>query len=971
MVGTAYNEILEMIMRRLKLRLMTGDLDLNSDSLSFPYEEDVSSKDPTNPTTAGKPKTIKAFEDYDYKLEYNTEDELSKFSSHDKKLEYTLNKDSFGDLTTVSVKTPGLQFKIGLIYENYDIRQNDTQTTEKGKLTDVVLLDMNNQPFSLGLTIIPERKTINEGGSAQYTATLHNADGTTEDVTDECIWTVSDPKYTIINGVISNCQQGSTTVTATLDYDSATANLIVLSYKIVVEPADTVLEIKNQVSQNVQFKAYKVSSDGSKSDITDDPLTTWSHGNQSWPFSNKTLTVNSAGQDSVVASYNGKFGVGKVTATEVNEDFRLEPDTQDAKIGDSPSFKAIYTLNGQEREVTNDAYWTINDPLGVYEINRGKMDTITETRGNNAVPIMATYKGLSTGASVRVPNAQPLGFVIEPKETTIGWGSTVQFRAYRVLQDGSRIDITDQVIWKCSNYRIGGHEYDVGADDAGLVTTDSQIRTEGDATVWAYLGDETATATLHVTGNMPPVQPTYNLFIEPAEIWAKLGDAPIFKALYQSSSGSPSDVSEMAEWSIDYFSISGGQVSQIDDDNNIVATVTAAFDGKTATAQLKVRKPITVNLVIEPNPLNLQVGDTGYIQVKVMEGNTYRDVTEYATLSINKYKIAYNGLISETSVSGIATVTATYGGTTVTGTVNVSYQLANDYLEIVPKELNLPVNAQSQLEAFHVFNGQRYDVTIDPRLSWADENSVTDTSTGIVRTEQVGTGVVIATYVYNGLTRTARCPVVVSSRKPELSIRYNEFPITVGKTKQFYADYSDDTGSNDVTNLCTWTATKSAISSTGLFTAGLSSIGEVTVTARYNGLSAVGSFRVRSESDAVDRRITLKIWDSEGAGTSRIGLYLNGEFKQIVIPVPTPIQIIFTLKQGSNYIRVECEKSPINGATIFAYAKCEAYHTANMSLLDTCYFNFPNLVPNQWQGNQPSTENIGELPGFNWEWYSE
>jgi len=967
MIGAGYTEIVEMIMRRLKLKLTTGDLDTYSDNLSFPYEENESVDDSISVGQPGKPKTIKAFEDYDYKLTYNEDDELTGFSSHDEKIQYTLNKDSFGDLTTVSVQTPGLDFKIGLIFESYDIRQGDTETSDKGKLLDVVLVDTNNQPFTIGLEITPVWKAVNNGDDVQYTATLTNADGSTEDVTTQCIWTIDNDNYTITNGLVSDCPVGSAQITATLDYDSATADLVVLSYTIEISPSQSVVEIRDGDPQTITYKVEKVSSDGYRSDITNDPETYWTHdAGSSWTFVDQELTVTGAGEDVILVTYKGKTAVATVTATETIEDLNIVPYEHAVNVGDSPKYSAIYTVNGEEYDVSSECYWTINDPD--FEIDAGTVSAIPSA-SSNPLSVSATYKGLTASASLSVPMAQEPKTIIEPSVASIDWGSNQQFKAYRVLSDGSRIDITDQVIWACDKYRIGGHQYDVGAIDSGLVTTDTDFRNEGSATITAYLeGDASmATAILNVDGAAPPITPTYQLIIEPSEVWAKLGDEPQLRAYYQDGAGVSTEVTNTASWSIDHFNISQGLVTNIDDDNNIVAVVEAQYDGKTATALLKVPAQITTPLEIVPNPLNLQVGDSRYIGVIDTSGNQRRDVTQWATLSIDKYSISDFGLIDNTNVPGIATITAEYNNGSANGIVNVSYQLDNDYIEIIPKEFDVRLGSTTYPKIWHVYNGVRTQLTIgfdDVTLSTTTP-SVIDVVSDRFSCLQIGTGQITATYESINGTRIATATIIVTAYEPELYFIYNVGAIEVGDTKTFTAYYRDETGNSvDVTNSCDWTSTKPSVSSTGVFTASQSSIGTVSVDATYNGVSANGAFTVRAKADpeAVDRRITLRFWDEQGAGGARLRVYLNGEFKYTL---RTSIQtdITFTLKQGSNYIRIECELAPINADTIHAFARVDSYTTATMAFINTSYVNFPGLIPNHWY-NEPR-------PGFNWEWYSE
>lgn len=912
MTAQPYNEILEMIMRRLKLRLMTGEMNIYSDNLSFPTEENDEVSSPIVPVVPGKAKSIKAFDDYDYHLDYNASDELDKFSSHDGNLNYTLNKDSFGDLTTISVKSPGLEFKVALIYENYDIRKNDPETAKKGKLTDVVLVNTDNSPFSIGIKVTPPLITVYEGESAQYTATLTNADGSTEDVTNQCVWSSSDPKYTVTNGLVSNCAAGTSKITAKLDYDTDSAQLNVLSYTIVVEPENTILEIKNGVAQVVPMKAYKLASNGSKSDITSDPNCSWIHGNNSWAsnFTTNpiTISVNSAGQDGVVASYKGKFGTGTINATEITESLRVEPDDITVNLNAPANFQAIYTINGVDRNVTNDCYWYLGNQLMPWEINKGY---VTGTSVAGSSPISAKYKGLENAGNLTVQQPPPPErpkLVIEPASQTVNWKDYAFYEAY-LIDGGQKTNVTTRCDWKTSP---GGNLFDPnglhGVADTKWVdyVVGGQIVLQVTAT---DLNNLVATAEL-IIGEVPPPPDTSKLVITPSEVDCKIGDTPQFTATYMDASGN-SDVTNTCDWTIDHFNIDSGLVTGINDDNDIVAIVTASFEGKTATAKVLVRKPAAKSLTIIPSTKTVQIGQTFKFTSKYIKNNIdLGSIADVGVWTIDKYSIS-QGYVTNINDSGVATITLTYDGVTAQATLTVTKQLSSPVLEVVPATKDMINGETYQFKAYYTSpEGVRTEVTSS--TSWDTAGYSPISSTGLLTAVTPG-GTVIATY--NGLT--ARASVYVKNSSASLRISPSYTNVTPGQTYPMTAIYTDLDGHDTVvTSQASWSISKFSINNTvnkGLIYDIFSS-GTAIVTATYQGLSATAE--VYSGIEVHNTDIEVKVWDDGVFDYDTINIWLNGDLiRENLVITTNGVIIPMTLHSGDNSVVFEGVRSDSGDVT--------------------------------------------------------
>jgi len=187
------------------------------------------------------PYYLVTLDNYDYQLTYNVDDELIGFTSNNGSWIWTFGMDSFEDLTYVLVENPYTPFMISLIFENYDVRNGDLETEEKGNLVEVVLIKKDDTTVPVDpdttvypiLSITPELITIVAGDYLRYSVLLTVSLGNVVDVTDMCEWTFSSELLYMegiwVPGVIDNTVglSGTYTITATYDGVTVASTLIV------------------------------------------------------------------------------------------------------------------------------------------------------------------------------------------------------------------------------------------------------------------------------------------------------------------------------------------------------------------------------------------------------------------------------------------------------------------------------------------------------------------------------------------------------------------------------------------------------------------------------------------------------------------------------------------------------------------------------------------------------------------------
>lgn len=215
MFSPLHDEVLSMILKNLNKYQVGQDVEIftggSGEYTSTPFtpddQEDSSHTDESNPSQ------LPGFDGYDYHILYNDDDDIIGFTTNNGTIRYTLNKDTFDDLISVLVEAPIVSFKVALIFQNYDIRvQGDSYVEDKGKLTDVVILDTQNKTFPVKLEINPGSEIIEIGSSIQFTAKVYFKDGSVQDVTETGVWEITSSE-TIENGLVTPSKIGEYMIT--------------------------------------------------------------------------------------------------------------------------------------------------------------------------------------------------------------------------------------------------------------------------------------------------------------------------------------------------------------------------------------------------------------------------------------------------------------------------------------------------------------------------------------------------------------------------------------------------------------------------------------------------------------------------------------------------------------------------------------------------------------------------------------
>lgn len=348
----------------------------------------------------------------------------------------------------------------------------------------------------------------------------------------------------------------------------------------------------------------------------------------------------------------------------VLQSITVTPNNPGIAKGETKQFTATANYQGgTTADLTGYATWSAADKTG--GPNVASIDAITgEAKGLNVgeATIAASYDGVTGSTILNVGQARLLSLVVSPTSATIAKGQTATFTATGNYTDGPR-DVTSQADWTSSN-------------NYASITAPGKARGDGvgDATITAKLGGQSVDVGLTVKD-----AEFLSLTISPIGANIAKGETATFTAIAEYTDGFRTVTSE-ATWDSSDASvatITAGQAKGLGVSVDGPVTITAAFDGKTATATLTVDEARLLSFTISPTNQLLYLGQTQQYTARGTFTDGQRDATDLVNWVSSNGSVATidaHGLATALT-SGQTTISANYEGlTSATTTLNVDIQ---------------------------------------------------------------------------------------------------------------------------------------------------------------------------------------------------------------------------------------------------------------------------------------------------------
>jgi hypothetical protein len=325
------------------------------------------------------------------------------------------------------------------------------------------------------------------------------------------------------------------------------------------------------------------------------------------------------------------------------------------------------------QDLTFDAAWT-SDTTAVATVSdaaasKGLVQGVTV----GTATISASFGGIPGTALVTVKQAVVKSIAVTPVNPSILSISSTVFKATGTYSDGTVADISSLVTWSSSQPGFAT------IADGGAAATLAQ----GTTLIAATLDGTIGATNLKVTGGN-----LTGIAVAPADIRLVNGTSVRMTATGTFSNGSSRDITASVDWSVADSTIAnvlrpGGNLAWL----NALAvtpllsptTVSATYKTLVTTTRLTVDAPTLQSITISPARLDLTAGTSGRFTVTGnFSGGGSQDVTYNTTWTSDLPGIAAvgtsgtnKGRVNGVS-SGSATITAVYGGLTITAPVTVT-----------------------------------------------------------------------------------------------------------------------------------------------------------------------------------------------------------------------------------------------------------------------------------------------------------
>ena len=567
--------------------------------------------------------------------------------------------------------------------------------------------------IAYGLANSESSVSLNVGGattlSTTYFRTVDGARDSETDVTSYAAWTSSNPSVaTVSGGKITGVAAGTATITATYNGYKATTTVTVnnvMGYGLVMSKSTLSVQAESTATLAVYYVTYTNGVETSRTDVTSSA--TWKTSMSSIAtVSGGTVTGVSAGQAVVTATYRSYSKSCTVTVTKkpVTYTYALQVKLADPTIyvGDATAATATYItyadgVQSSTKDVTSSATWS-SGTTAVATVSGGTVTAIAAGTSE----ISASYNGYSAKASVTVEDKITYDYYLSSESVSVVNGRTTKMTAVRrTFTNGTQTygeDYSSNFTWTSSNTSVAT----VGSN--GVITANGV----GTATITAKYSGTTLTGTVTVTPNY-----TYELVLNKTSMNLTKGGTGSITATYKTYADgvleSSTNVTSSATWSSSSSSVAGVSGGTVTGNGAGSATITATYNGKSATCSVKVTGSPTLSLGW--TSADLEKGDvrTNAAIYNPNNGTASTNVSSSAVWTTSNAGVATVGGGTITAQGkGTCTITATYNGLSASCTVNVT--------ENGTPSVNAYVSNMS-VQSVNVSGTSNYKLTLSLRFS--------------------------------------------------------------------------------------------------------------------------------------------------------------------------------------------------------------------------------------------------------------
>ncbi|NAW66495.1 Ig-like domain-containing protein [Photobacterium halotolerans] len=477
------------------------------------------------------------------------------------------------------------------------------------------------------------------------------------------------------------------------------------------------------------------------------------------------------------------------------------PSAQSVEAGSTLSFIVEATYGaGETHDVTAEATCvsgktavaTVSSSGVIQAISPGEALVSCEFGGISAGGIVITVSGGHTVSQLQ----------ITPGVTSVAKGTHVQYTALAFYHDGTRKDVTDQVVWRSSASGTASVESN------GLIIAQA----DGNAVITGVFDGITSnSATLTVTDAS-----LVSLDITSSGLSLAVGTEQQLTVIGHYTDGTTQNLTAQVAWNSDDLLL-----ATVSDTGLLIAllngtvTISASLGGVNSDGILVTIKPAVMNgLQITPGNINLPAGTSHPLTaIASFSDGTTQNVTNLVNWASSDTAVANVMLTGSVHAlaKGSAVISANLQGIEsnhASVTVSAASILS---ISVDPPLTTIASGTTQQLKATALFSdGNLVDITSQANWLSGDTNIATVSSDGLIQGITEGSTVISAHL--QGTASTEHSLTVTSALLTELSITPVTTSIAKGTAQLFkaIATFSDGT-TQDVTNLVSWVSSNTHV----------------------------------------------------------------------------------------------------------------------------------------------------------------
>jgi hypothetical protein len=560
-----------------------------------------------------------------------------------------------------------------------------------------------------------------------------------------------------------------------------------------------------------QFSALGTYSDGSTAILT---------STAAWASSNTTFATIAAGglatalkqgTTTITATVSGVTGTTTLTVTApVLDSIAVTPANASVPLGTLTQFTATGTYSdGSTQNLTSTVTWSSSNTTTATITAAGVVTALTL---NGTTTITATSGTVSGSTGLTVVAATLTSIVIvtpsgpPPDTVTIANGTTYQFTALGLYNDGSKHNITSQVTWESSN---------TAAATFGAITGRALSVNPGQTTITATLDSLTGTATLVVTD--ATIQ---SIAVGPSSTTIAPLTTQTFAAIGTFNDGTTQNITHDVVWAsnnaVATISNTAGSIGVATGvaPGGATATISATFGGMSGSALLIVSSATLQSITVTPASAGLAVNSNLALQaIGSFSDNSTQHIETVATWSSSAPTVvAVNGNIATGESSGSAAITCQLGGVT-SNAANLTVGTFTA-ITITPGNGTVAEGTSINLVATGTLtNGTKQDITSS--VLWTSSNpsvaTISNASGSYGSATGVAPGTVTVIAAFAGQVGVASL-TVTDATLSAITINPPSPIINLGDRQQFSATgkFSDGT-TEDLSQQVIWTSSKPGV----------------------------------------------------------------------------------------------------------------------------------------------------------------